>query len=119
MDRGAKSFVRSYFFLPRYSPFRGPGVGVHRLIRGSGKLLFMLMSVCYSQFILTSLQVLSYEQREVYTICYIFAIFWPASYGIGFVQNNFLLIATWAGSCALMSIFTLLSAIKVEDINLV
>ena len=67
---------------------------------------------------LTSLQVLSYERREVYTACYILAILWPASYGIGFVKNNFLLVATWAGSCALMSVFTLLSAIKVEDINL-
>lgn len=54
----------------------------------------------------------------MYTACYILGILWPASYGVDFLQNNTPLVATWAGSCALMSVFTLLSAIKVEDIAL-
>lgn len=54
----------------------------------------------------------------MYTACYILAVLWPASYGVDFLQKNTLLVATWAGSCALMSVFTLLSAIKVENIVL-
>ena len=43
---------------------------------------------------------------------------WPFFYGIEFVIENFLLIATWTGCCAAMSVFTLLPAVKVENINL-
>lgn len=51
----------------------------------------------------------------MYTLCYILAIAWPVSYGLDFVRNNLVLVATWALACAAMSIFTLLPAIKVED----
>lgn len=61
----------------------------------------------------------SYFHREVFTICYILASLWPAFYGMGFIKKNRLLVTTWWMSCSMMSIFTLLDALKVEDITLI
>ncbi|KAF2275653.1 PigN-domain-containing protein [Westerdykella ornata] len=61
----------------------------------------------------------SYFQREIFTICYLLATTWPAFYGKDFMQNNVVLVATWVLSCVLMSVFTLLPANKVEDLNLI
>lgn len=44
---------------------------------------------------------------------------WPAFYGSQFLSRNKLLVGTWLVVCVVMSSFTLLPAIKVEDINLV
>jgi phosphatidylinositol glycan class N len=60
----------------------------------------------------------SYHHREIYTICYLLAIAWPAFYGMDFVRENSLLVATWSLSCASMSLFTLLPANKVENTSL-
>lgn len=68
------------------------------------------------QLILPS-QVLSYFNREVYTICFLLAASWPAFYGHEFYIHNKILIATWAVACILMSTFTLLPVVKVEDTN--
>lgn len=46
------------------------------------------------------------------------ATLWPAFYGTKFLQNNKELVATWVISCLAMSSFTLLPAMKVEDVNL-
>ncbi|EKG17393.1 Type I phosphodiesterase/nucleotide pyrophosphatase/phosphate transferase [Macrophomina phaseolina MS6] len=61
----------------------------------------------------------SYFYREVFTISYILASVWPLFYGMGFVKQNPLLVATWWLSCVMMSVFTLLNPIKVEDLNLI
>ncbi|KAF2098690.1 GPI ethanolamine phosphate transferas-like protein [Rhizodiscina lignyota] len=61
----------------------------------------------------------SYFHREMYTICYLLGMAWPASYGFEFMKQHVVLIATWALSCAMMSTFTLLPAIKTESINLI
>lgn len=77
----------------------------------------MLKSLAYLGVLEALVQ--SYFHREVFTICYLLASTWPAFYGIGFVRQNAVLVITWALSCSLMSIFTLLPAIKVEDVNLI
>ncbi|KAL9090469.1 MAG: hypothetical protein Q9165_005230 [Trypethelium subeluteriae] len=61
----------------------------------------------------------SYHVREIYSICYVLAAAWPASYGMEFLTQNVILIATWATSCILMSLFTLLPAIKTENLSLI
>ncbi|KAL1620579.1 Glycosyl phosphatidyl inositol anchor synthesis [Diplodia seriata] len=61
----------------------------------------------------------SYFHREVFTICYLLATLWPVFYGMNFVRQNFLVVATWWLSCSMMSVFTLLDAMKTEDINLI
>lgn len=64
-------------------------------------------------------QVLSYFHREIYSLCYILAIFWPAYYGNDFVLQNKVLVSAWSVACASMSIFTLLPANKVESLGLI
>ncbi|KAL1962009.1 hypothetical protein VTN77DRAFT_653 [Rasamsonia byssochlamydoides] len=61
----------------------------------------------------------SYFYREIFTICFIIAAFWPLFYGTDFVSQNRLLSATWAVGCGLMSIFTLLPVVKVENISII
>ena len=51
----------------------------------------------------------------MYTVVYLLAIAWPVSYGVDFVQKNWVLALTWALACASMSVFTVLPANKVED----
>jgi phosphatidylinositol glycan class N len=63
-------------------------------------------------------QAWGYTYREIFSVLYIGATFWPAFYGLGFIKKNKALTATWAVSCATMSTFTLLPAMKVEDIDL-
>lgn len=59
----------------------------------------------------------SYFHRQIYTICFVLAATWPAFYGWAFVEQNKLLTGSWAGGCLVMSTFTLLPVIKVEDAN--
>jgi phosphatidylinositol glycan class N len=54
----------------------------------------------------------------VFSVLWGLAVFWPAFYGTGFLRVNKELTATWALSCLAMSSFTLLPAMKVEDVNL-
>ncbi|TVY33970.1 GPI ethanolamine phosphate transferase [Lachnellula subtilissima] len=62
---------------------------------------------------------LGYTHREMFSVLFAAAAFWPAFYGAGFLRANKALIATWNFSCIAMSSFTLLPAMKVEDMNLI
>jgi phosphatidylinositol glycan class N len=64
---------------------------------------------------LTLCKVQSYFQREIFTMCFIIAAFWPLLYGTGFFMQNVLLSAAWAIGCVSMSIFTLLPVVKAES----
>ncbi|KAL4889549.1 Phosphatidylinositolglycan class N-domain-containing protein [Aspergillus ambiguus] len=59
----------------------------------------------------------SYFQREIYTVCFIYGAFWPCVYGFSFLKKNKFLCASWTVGCLLMSTFTLLPAVKTEDVN--
>ncbi|RAH42102.1 GPI ethanolamine phosphate transferase 1 [Aspergillus brunneoviolaceus CBS 621.78] len=61
----------------------------------------------------------SYYDRRIYTLIYILALFWPAIYGVEFIRANRLICLVWAVQCGSMSIFTLLPAMKTEDITLI
>ena len=63
-------------------------------------------------------QVQSYFIREIYTVCYLLATCWPAVYGQEFMRKNIATVAAWVVSCVAMSAFTLLPAIKAEDVRL-
>ena len=65
------------------------------------------------------MQVQSYFHREVFSLCYMLGAIWPASYGQQFLLRNRALVATWALSCVLMSVFTFLPVVKVESLALV
>ncbi|OKL62507.1 GPI ethanolamine phosphate transferase 1 [Talaromyces atroroseus] len=57
----------------------------------------------------------SYFHREIFTVCFILAAFWPLFYGTGFISRHLSLISAWAIGCALMSTFTLLPVVMVEN----
>lgn len=76
------------------------------------------MSPCHTGALLTPTQALAYIYREILTVLFVLGAFWPATYGLSFLQNNLGLSITWFASCLAMSSFTLLEALKVEDINL-
>ncbi|KAJ5326472.1 hypothetical protein MYU51_010033 [Penicillium brevicompactum] len=59
----------------------------------------------------------SYFHREIFTVCFALGAFWPAVHGFGFVRSHATLTATWVLGCGLMSSFTLLPVIKVENID--
>ncbi|KAL3460497.1 Phosphatidylinositolglycan class N-domain-containing protein [Aspergillus heterothallicus] len=59
----------------------------------------------------------SYFERRLYTVCFILGGLWPLTYGFGFLRRNAILYVTWAVGCFLMSTFTLLPAMKVEDVD--
>ncbi|KAF1960573.1 PigN-domain-containing protein [Byssothecium circinans] len=61
----------------------------------------------------------SYFKREIYTICYLLATTWPTFYGYQFILENSFTVSMWMLSCAIMSLFTTLPAIKAEDLNLI
>ncbi|RPB28672.1 PigN-domain-containing protein [Terfezia boudieri ATCC MYA-4762] len=60
-----------------------------------------------------------YFYREVFTACFILAAFWPLFYGTAFIHRHKGTIALWFVSCGIMSIFTLLPVVKIEDERLI
>ncbi len=60
---------------------------------------------------------LGYTHREVFSVLYIIAAVWPLVYGKDFIKKNAALLAIWVLSCVAMSSFTILPAVKVEDVN--
>jgi phosphatidylinositol glycan class N len=49
---------------------------------------------------------------------FIIGAFWPAIYGLALLQKHAALAATWFLSCLAMSTFTLLPALKTENVTL-
>lgn len=59
----------------------------------------------------------SYFHREIFTVCFALGALWPVVHGFTFIRSHVLLSATWALGCGLMSSFTLLPVIKVENLD--
>ncbi|KAJ5807112.1 glycosyl phosphatidyl inositol anchor synthesis [Penicillium riverlandense] len=59
----------------------------------------------------------SYFHREIFTVCFALAVFWPTFYGMDFIRNHVLLSTTWAVASGLMATFTLLPVTKMENID--
>ncbi|KAG0649183.1 GPI ethanolamine phosphate transferase 1 [Hyphodiscus hymeniophilus] len=62
---------------------------------------------------------LGYIYREFFSVVFVGAAFWPVFYGMGFLQENRSLVGIWFAACLTMSTFTLLPAMKIEDLNLI
>ncbi|QUC16716.1 uncharacterized protein UV8b_00957 [Ustilaginoidea virens] len=62
---------------------------------------------------------LAYIHRQVLTGVFFLAATWPATYGISFLKRHTLLSLVWVISCLVMSTFTLLPAMKVENVPLI
>lgn len=63
------------------------------------------------------MQVQSYFRREIFTVGFALGALWPVVYGFGFIRNHVFLTTTWALGCSLMSTFTLLPVLKVENLD--
>ncbi|KAF8477369.1 Phosphatidylinositolglycan class N-domain-containing protein [Kalaharituber pfeilii] len=63
--------------------------------------------------------VCGYFYREVFTACFILGAFWPFFHGAKFIRQFKGTVVLWIGCCFIMSTFTLLPVVKVEDQRLI
>lgn len=89
-----------------------------RHVASVGQIFALVMKGILGLGLIESLA-LGYEHREVFSVLFVAAAFWPAIYGTGFLGANKALMGTWVVSCLTMSTFTLLPALKVEDVTLI
>ncbi|BDD56036.1 Glycosyl phosphatidyl inositol anchor synthesis [Monascus purpureus] len=102
-------------FARRKALVAGRKIILSRVHSFGGYLTFGLQAALFLGVLEALVQ--SYFLREIFTACFILGAFWPVVYGTSFVTQHALLSATWAVGCLLMSTFTLLPAVKVEDIT--
>lgn len=87
-------------------------------VKSAGGVIILLLKAIIGLGLIESLA-LGYTHREVFSVLWGAAAFWPAVYGLGFLKKNKELTGTWLVSCLAMSSFTLLPAMKVEDVSLI
>ncbi|KUJ16862.1 PigN-domain-containing protein [Mollisia scopiformis] len=87
-------------------------------ITSAGGSVMLIIKVVIGLGLIESLA-LGYTHREVFSVLFVAAAFWPAFYGTGFLKANKELVGTWIVACAMMSSFTLLPAMKTEDVALI
>ncbi|RDA91945.1 hypothetical protein CP533_6805 [Ophiocordyceps camponoti-saundersi (nom. inval.)] len=85
-------------------------MGTSALIIGTHFVLFIGTIQCLA---------LGYIHREVLTGVFALLAAWPASYGSSFLRLHTRSSLIWAASCLTMSAFTLLPAMKVENLPLI
>ncbi|EKD19777.1 uncharacterized protein L3040_001878 [Drepanopeziza brunnea f. sp. 'multigermtubi'] len=87
-------------------------------VRSAGGPFILLLNAIAGLALIECLA-LGYTHREVFSVIWVVAAFWPAFYGMKFLRTNKELVGTWVASCVAMSSFTLLPAMKVEDVALI
>ncbi|KAB5577758.1 GPI ethanolamine phosphate transferase 1 [Coniochaeta sp. 2T2.1] len=87
-------------------------------IQSGGSLASLAFNSAVYVAVIESLAV-GYIYREILTGLFVIGAFWPAAYGLSFLQDHIALSATWFLSCLAMSTFTLLPALKTESVPLV
>ncbi|KAF4825264.1 GPI ethanolamine phosphate transferase 1 [Colletotrichum tropicale] len=101
----------------RGSLVKGRQVLFGHIQTGPSAVSFLLNGALYIGVIVSL--ALGYIHREILTVIYILGSLWPVTWGLDFLQANAFLSATWFMSCLAMSTFTLLPAMKVEDVSLI
>ncbi|KAG5921512.1 Glycosyl phosphatidyl inositol anchor synthesis [Claviceps africana] len=104
-------------FAHRESLVRGKAL-LFANVRSTGDVLTLILHSALYVIIIQFLAV-GYIYREMLTGIFVVAAAWPIAYGVSFLQKHALLSTIWAGSCLIMSIFTLLPAMKVESVPLI
>lgn len=88
-----------------------------RIIFGNTRAVSLVVGGVTYVAIILSLAV-GYIHREVLTVLFVVAAFWPLASGVSFVQSRLSLSLIWCVSCLSMSSFTLLPpAMKQENLN--
>ncbi|KAK2018005.1 GPI ethanolamine phosphate transferase 1 [Colletotrichum eremochloae] len=87
-------------------------------IASGNDLLYLVLGAVVYLGIVESLAV-GYIHRQVLTVLFWIGAFYPLVHGLSFLQKHLVLTTTWFVSCAIMGVFTLLPANKVENITLI
>ncbi|PFH55192.1 hypothetical protein XA68_10465 [Ophiocordyceps unilateralis] len=104
-------------YAHRLSLVRGRRVLFSRIQTGAATLTFLGHLILFIGTI--QCLALGYIYREVLTGVFMLLAAWPVSYGTSFLQSHLGSSIIWAALCLTMSIFTLLPAMKVENLFLV
>ncbi|KAK1836598.1 GPI ethanolamine phosphate transferase [Podospora conica] len=117
----AYAFFPVYFWGEVYARRNSLAEGSKQLfgkVQSGGNIASLVFNTTVYIAIIISLA-LGYIYREILTGLFILAAFWPAAYGISFLRKHAALSTLWFLSCGAMSTFTLLPAMKTENINLI
>lgn len=88
-----------------------------KIVFGNTRPVSLLFGSAAYVGIIISLAV-GYIHREVLTVLFVVAAFWPLASGVSFVRSRLPLSLIWAASCLSMGSFTLLPpAMKEENLN--
>ncbi|CAF3632497.1 GPI ethanolamine phosphate transferase 1 [Fusarium graminearum PH-1] len=87
-------------------------------VKSGGAVVALVFNVVLYLGVIQSLA-LAYIHREILTGLFVLGAFWPMTQGISFLRSHLFLSMLWFFSCLAMSTFTLLPAMKVEDIPLI
>ncbi|KAL7627618.1 Glycosyl phosphatidyl inositol anchor synthesis [Parahypoxylon ruwenzoriense] len=87
-------------------------------IKTGANVLTLVLNVITYVGIIESLA-LGYIHREILTVLFVIGAFYPLTLGVSFLQKHLALTMTWFVSCLLMSSFTLLPAMKTENVPLI
>ncbi|KAJ4389846.1 Glycosyl phosphatidyl inositol anchor synthesis [Gnomoniopsis smithogilvyi] len=116
----------TYYAYAAFPVFFWEGVTARReclvrganVIFGSTRPVSLILGAAVYVGIIISLAI-GYIHREVLTVLYIVGAFWPLVSGVSFVKEHIVLSTVWAISCLSMSTFTLLPAMKTENVTLI
>ncbi|KAJ4013897.1 Glycosyl phosphatidyl inositol anchor synthesis [Fusarium irregulare] len=87
-------------------------------VRSGGAVIALVFNVVLYLGVIQSLA-LGYIHREILTGLFVVGAFWPVTLGFSFLRSHLFLSLLWFFSCLAMSTFTLLPAMKVENISLI
>ncbi|KAK4176012.1 Phosphatidylinositolglycan class N-domain-containing protein [Triangularia setosa] len=113
------AFFPVFFWEGVYARRESIGEGGKQLfshVKSGASVVSLLLNTAIYIAIIVSLA-LGYIHREILTGLYGIGAFWPLAYGFSFLRNHAALSTTWFFSCLAMSTFTLLPAMKTEDVN--
>ncbi|KAJ5788043.1 GPI ethanolamine phosphate transferase 1 [Penicillium paradoxum] len=102
-------------FARRKALIAGRGIILGHVRSFTGYLKFGLQLLAFLGVMEAMVQ--SYFHREIFTVCFALGALWPVVHGFSFIRKHAFLSVTWALGCGLMSLFTLLPVIKVENID--
>ncbi|KAK4230054.1 Phosphatidylinositolglycan class N-domain-containing protein [Podospora fimiseda] len=115
------AFFPVFFWEEVYARREGLAKGRKQLfghVKSSKRVVSLLFNTIIYVAAVGSMAV-GYIHREVITVIFIIGAFWPLTNGFSFLQQHAGLSTTWFFSCLTMSTFTLLPAMKAEDVNLI
>ncbi|OAP60021.1 hypothetical protein AYL99_05023 [Fonsecaea erecta] len=87
-------------------------------VQSFSRSLSLFVQVLLYLFVIEAL-VESYFHRIIFTMCYVLASVFPATYGADFIRKNKLTVLAWAAGCLILSTFTTLPVVKIESSSMI